>query len=114
MFADDKVRRRRVLRRVKAAASIVVALVAGTFLACRRDEPPSTSGPDHEPTVDLDTPGTASAQSSAQPSTSATATASAGAGGQAPAATPPAPSAKPTVDKNQHKKGMPVPDNLLE
>jgi hypothetical protein len=126
MFADHKrVARRRLMRRLKAAASIAVALAAGTFLACRRDGHPSTgdvpepeSSADDAPTTSALPPGSSTQPSGSQAASSqASASASASASGKeltVPAPAPPPPTTTPTVDKQQHKKGMPVPDNLLE
>lgn len=84
MFAKKELtRRRRWKRRVKAAASVAVALAAGTFLTCqRREAAPAKSG-DAEPK-------------------------------HAPAREAGKPAPKDHVDKREHKKGMPVRDNLLE
>lgn len=107
MFADGaKVAGRRLRRRLKAAASIVVALMAGTFLACRGDDVVEDPKPTGDP-VTPPPPPEPSASASAAPSASASASTSA----MVPAP-PPAP--KPTVDRKEHRKGMPVPDNLLE
>lgn len=113
MFADEKkVRVRRIKRQLKAAASIVVALAAGTFLACKQDPPaepePNPKPPEEKPTS---TPPTASVDplevDAVPPPPKPSAS-------MAIVPAPPSPKPKPTVDKKEHRKGMPVPDNLLE
>ncbi|MFO0616812.1 MAG: hypothetical protein U0414_29730 [Polyangiaceae bacterium] len=126
MFADPKKNdARRLRRRLKAGASIVMALCAGAFLAaCGADaaSPPSPSGPDARggPPRGSNKPsstpaGSGSAAPSAPPAPSpAQPTSSVVPSASSSAIVPAAPSSGPAVDKNQHKKGMPVPDNLLE
>ena len=101
MYADPKkVRLRRIKRRLKASASIVLATAAGVFLACQRrlaDEPvrppePSPMGPD--------------ARTGPEPPDVPDAT--------APSVDASAPSKDAAVDVDEHRKGMPVRDNLLE
>lgn len=105
MYADPKrVRIRRIKRRLKATASIVLATAAGLFLACQRratggSEPvgPSPYGPDARTGPEVEIP-------------------------PADASTPPDDSPVPererahdaAVDVDEHRKGMPVRDNLLE
>ncbi len=91
----SKATTRRLKRRLKAGLSIGIAVVAGTFLACKsqfkgRDRPAPIPPADAAP-----------AKSS--PPTDAKLL---DAGSHR--------DAKPAVDKEQHRKGMPVPDNLLE
>lgn len=131
MFADpDKNKARRLRRQLKAGVSIVVALAAGAFLTACGSEgspTPSPSGPDSRggpsPSGSGAAPkgsGAASSTPSAAPSTppsaapSASAIASATPSASSSAIVPVTPSAGPRVDKNEHRKGMPVPDNLLE
>jgi hypothetical protein len=112
MFADrDRVRARRRKRRLKAAASILVAVAAGTFLACQRgvetarllidasreagDDARTSEGADGARDAD----GAPLAVADARPDALARSTAS---------------PRDATVDVNEHRKGMPVPDNLLE
>ena len=123
MFADPKkVRQRRLKRQLKAGASLVVAVLAGVFLACkgeRGEAPPSPYGPDARkgPGAGGGAPRDASLpDASAAPSTALTASAA-----PSTALTAPDPSARllphpraPHVDKEEHRKGMPVRDNLLE
>jgi hypothetical protein len=98
MFADPKlVERRRRKRRLKAAASVLVALAAGTFLACQR-QLEKLSG-----TTEAPSPGVSEASGDAPTD------ASRGAPEDAPRGAPDA-----AVDVKEHRKGMPVPDNLLE
>jgi len=133
MFADPKkVKERRLRRRLKAGAAVALAMVAGAFLACKGgsgEEPPSPSGPDAR-----NGPGTrANEPSSAEDAGAADAAneaaidaASDGAGDAAEDAGRDASTAlavrdagadaakAPAVDKHEHRKGMPVRDNLLE
>lgn len=109
--ADKKVRLRRWKRRLKAAASLVIASAAGTFLAC-------TKGDKNRP---LPAPNPTTNEISNLPAPPAAARA--GASGRdgavdkgtamivAPKQEKPP---KAGVDKREHRKGMPVPDNLLE
>jgi hypothetical protein len=105
MYADPKrVRIRRIKRRLKATASIVLATAAGLFLACQRKatggaEPagPSPYGPDARtgPEIDIAPP-----DASAPPDDT------------------PVPARErerdAAIDVDEHRKGMPVRDNLLE
>lgn len=141
MFADPKkVDGRRLRRRLKASAAVALAMVAGAFLACKGEsnqaEPPSPSGPDAR-----SGPGPRPAESAAQPvATVAEVAPDAGndaddAGNADAAADAPNDALVPTdaaadaskglvvrpatpkthtVDKHEHRKGMPVRDNLLE
>jgi hypothetical protein len=124
MFADPKlVKRRRQKRRLKAAASVLVALAAGTFLACQR-QLEKLSGTTASPS-----PGPADASGDAPYEVSRNAQDDApdrrgdvrvadGNSSDAFAAnTADGRSPRPVdaaVDVNEHRKGMPVPDNLLE
>jgi hypothetical protein len=86
VFADPKlVRRRRLKRQLKAAASVLIAVAAGTFLACQRQLGNASSPADREPSGR----GVSDGDRTGSPSDAA-------------------------VDVDQHRKGMPVPDNLLE
>jgi hypothetical protein len=151
MFADPKkVGIRRLKRRLKAGASIVIALAAGAFLACKggEDDPgPSPSGPDARTGPDRSgaSSGSGSGSSSGSGSGSGNQTpteatsgsaevapdaatrAPTDAGAPAPADAGPsdamlvrdaaadaADAHAPRVDKKEHRKGMPVRDNLLE
>jgi len=128
MFADPKkVGIRRLKRRLKAGASIVIALCAGAFLACKggaEDPGPSPSGPDARPGPDR-ARGSADAESGESQADDAGVSADAGATmpGDAgasdamvvrDAAADAADARAPRVDKKEHRKGMPVRDNLLE
>src|SRR3954468_4126789 len=114
----DEVRRevdaRRVRRRLKAAASLVLAAAAGTFLAClgKRDKKPPTHAPNPTKVETSNLPApprpdAGSARSDARASQDAGIRPDAGTKG-----------AKvdhgARVDKAEHRKGMPVRDNLLE
>lgn len=114
MFASPKLaKRRRLNRRLKAAASVLVALAAGSFIACQRQfekwsgeavspsagsageagGAPNDADHDHREAGPLD------------PSDAALAKV---ADARSPRATDAA------IDVKEHRKGMPVPDNLLE
>jgi hypothetical protein len=94
MFADPKkVSRRRLARRLKATASLAIALVAGGFLACKGAVDHIVEGTSKAPEIkpdDAGSPDTDGKGAGAEPDTGL------------------------TVDAREHKKGMPVPDNLLE
>jgi hypothetical protein len=111
--ADRKVRMRRWKRRLKAAASLVIASAAGTFLACTKGDknrPPPAPNPMTNEVSNLPAP---PAGRDAGPD---------GGGrdaavdrGKAMIVAPKHEKAPKTgVDKREHRKGMPVPDNLLE
>ncbi len=140
MFADPKkVPIRRFRRRVKAGAAVVLAMVAGAFLACKGsmdEQPPSPMGPDARrgpgpQSADVD------ASINAPDATNAADANDANddvmdAGNDAPSdalvdarndgsaalvvrdASADAAAKAPRVDKHEHRKGMPVRDNLLE
>jgi hypothetical protein len=137
MFADPKkVDERRLRRRIKAGAAVVLAMVAGAFLALKGEstnqEPASPSGPDarsgpgsrhaedaagvdatNDPvdaSGDAAIDGTADAASDAMADAASDGSAAlAVRDGGADAA-----AKAPKVDKHEHRKGMPVRDNLLE
>jgi len=114
---------RRVKRRLKAAASIGLAIMAGAFLACtsnkgdkekaRAPVPPNPTTPSvgavpvHAPAHADSDAGAQSGAALVAPSASATAS-------TAIVPVVKAPPKAPTVDKQEHRKGMPVRDNLLE
>jgi hypothetical protein len=109
--ADKKVRLRRWKRRLKAAASLVIASAAGTFLAC-------TKGDRNRP-LPAPNPTTNEISNLPAPARDAGADASGRDGavdkGTAMIVAPKQEKAPKTgVDKREHRKGMPVPDNLLE
>jgi hypothetical protein len=103
--ADKKVRLRRWKRRLKAAASLMIASAAGTFLACTKGDknrPPPAPNPTTNEVSNLPAPPRAARDAGSD-----------GAKAMIVAPkheTPP----KTSVDKREHRKGMPVPDNLLE
>jgi len=104
--ADRKVRLRRLKRRLKAAASLVIASAAGAFLACTKGDkqrPPPAPNPTTHEISNLPAP---PRDAAAEHSTALVPSRDAGAGKDA--------SAKSAVDKREHRKGMPVRDNLLE
>lgn len=114
----ERVKRRRLARRMKAVASIGVAVAAGLFLACQRgvdklvDATRSEGGDaagdmaappaaiDAAPDAPVDAPVDAGVDAPADAKTDALAKHR----GPRDAA----------VDVREHRKGMPVPDNLLE
>ncbi|MBL8685181.1 MAG: hypothetical protein JNK05_38745 [Myxococcales bacterium] len=135
MFADPKkTAARRVRRHVKAGVSIVVAVVAGAWLACKpsSNPGPSPSGPDARvgpsrtggsapPPRDPDDASDADAQSveatdadsgivvvDDAAADGADGTADSGIVRRRP------PTRAPQVDRHEHRNGMPVRDNLLE
>lgn len=143
MFADPKkVDARRLRRRLKAGAAVALAMVAGAFLACKGDnnpaEPPSPSGPDARSgpgsrvaedagNADATNAVADAAEDAADDARNdalddapndALAVRDAATDGAAPLVVrdggPSAPPKAPRVDKTEHRKGMPVRDNLLE
>lgn len=106
-------KKRRIRRRLKAAASIAVALAAGTFLACQRGVQTIQNAIDASSEKDSD-----SDTNSSQPSAPTDASSSTAmvlvtdAGKDAEARAKKLKDA--AVDVKEHRKGMPVPDNLLE
>ena len=99
---DKKVRLRRWKRRLKAAASLVIASAAGTFLACTKGDkhrPPPAPNPTTNEISNLPAPPR---------------DAGAERGKAMIVAPKPDEKMKTGVDKREHRKGMPVPDNLLE
>lgn len=101
--AEKQVRMRRWKRRLKAAASLLIASAAGTFLACTKGDkhrPPPAPNPMTNEVSNLPAPGTGR---DASPD------------GKAVIVAPKHDKTPKTgVDKREHRKGMPVPDNLLE
>src|SRR5262245_38121932 len=111
--STGEVRLRRWKRRLKAAASLGLALAAGTFLACqktpapRQPVPPNPTTPETGPQLPPLPP----------PDLAAPAPASAPAPTTELVKVPPKPEEHPKkgkVDQKEHRKGMPVRDNLLE
>jgi len=107
---DKKVRLRRWKRRLKAAASLVIASAAGTFLACTKGDkhrPPPAPNPTTNEISNLPAPPRAVPDGGARDAGSDR--------GSALIVAPKREKAPKTgVDKREHRKGMPVPDNLLE
>jgi hypothetical protein len=117
VFAHPRlVRRRRVKRRLKAAASVLVALAAGTFLACQRHIEQLVADAGGGPASD----GSSDAPPDAPESVGIDVRSVDGSPVDADAAlvkVADARSPRPrdaAVDVKEHRKGMPVPDNLLE
>jgi len=105
MHADPKlVRVRRWKRRLKAVASIAVAACAGVFLACGK-----TTKPPPDADVDANAPTTEDATVDAEVADAVVADAKSDA-----LAKPRSGPRDAAVDVREHRKGMPVPDNLLE
>jgi len=101
-----KVRLRRLKRRLKAAASLVIASAAGAFLACTKGDkqrPPPAPNPTTHETSNLPAP---PRDAAAERSTALVPAKDAAAPSDA--------SSKGAVDRLEHRKGMPVRDNLLE
>jgi hypothetical protein len=96
----ERVRARRFKRRLKATASLFLAAAAGTFLACvkRGDDRPAQAPNPTTPEIP-DRPA---------PPRDAGATDRGAADARKP------PKHQPKVDRAEHRKGMPVKDNLLE
>lgn len=110
------VRVRRIKRRLKAAASLAIAVAAGTYIACDAGVKQK-----HVPAPNPTTPETsnlpAPRDAGADAATPADAAADAAADARADAGTAlmrrdAGTDAK--VDREEHRKGMPVRDNLLE
>lgn len=131
MASERELRMRRIKRQMKAGASLVLALAAGTFLACQRAPrpterspmgPDARTGPSPAPSPDASAPHDASAPSA--PDASATdASAPADATTDTSLATRDAALAtrdadasrnRHHVDVVEHRRGLPVIDNLLE
>jgi hypothetical protein len=118
MFADPKkVSARRLRRRLKAGVSVGLALVAGAFLACKGggypQEEASPMGPDARGGPQKggeDGSSTSPDGGLANDSLDGASTALVLDGGKDRGTDARA----PTVDKQEHRKGMPVRDNLLE
>lgn len=120
-----KVVRRRYTRYLKASAAIALSLVAGTFLACQREKPAGRPTPAPNPTTPevSNLPAPPNADASGGNATEATAsggtqTGATGAGGSQTGATGSGSTSTGDkhnqVDKHEHRKGMPVRDNLVE
>jgi len=84
---EQKVRVRRWKRRLKAAAALALAAAAGTFLACTRIERRRTAAPGDRTIKEPPSVTTPDAGADIKDA---------------------------TVDREEHRKGMPVKDNLLE
>jgi hypothetical protein len=103
-------KKRRFRRRIKAAASIAVALCAGTFLACQRGVQTIQNAIDASSEKDADGDSNSPTPVDASNSTAMVLVADAGKDAEARAKK----LKDAAVDVNEHRKGMPVPDNLLE
>jgi hypothetical protein len=107
-------KKRRLRRRLKAVASIAVAIAAGTFLACQRaastlvEAPAEGSPPEAGPAPVTASSGIEVLDGSLVPDAALVADARIDT-----VAVRPRPR-DAAVDVNEHRKGMPVPDNLLE
>lgn len=127
-----RAKKRRRKRRLKATVAVAIALAAGAFLACAGDRDESTDNV--EPEAPAEPPAPASERASAAADDTAAdddAAADDAAADDAGLALPDdaaiedaepstaiVPSKRrrrrPRVDRDQHRRGMPVPDNLLE
>ena len=107
-------KKRRTRRRLKAAASIMVAVAAGTFLACQRAVTSlARAGGDASTAPDAGSPAPPPTASSRIEVRSLDGGLVADARTDALVVRPPRASHS-AVDVKEHRKGMPVPDNLLE
>jgi hypothetical protein len=116
MFAHPKLAaRRRWKRRLKAAGSLAIALAAGTFLACQRQMASmfGEGGLDAGARLPGSGPSEAASGGVAPSAEESGAPDAALAVADARARTNDRPS-DAAVDVREHRKGMPVPDNLLE
>jgi len=110
---DRRVLVRRYKRRLKAAAALLVSLAAGTFLACQREgaKPSARPNPAPNPTTpevsNLPAPPAEPDASGGTPGSGG----QSGQGGQGGAASG---GKSNQVDRHEHRKGMPVRDNLVE
>ena len=109
-----KVRIRRIKRKLKAAVSLAIAAAAGTYIACDSGEKPK-----HQPAPNPTTPEIsnlpAAHDAGADAAIDAAADAAVDAGVDAPKALVRRDAGVDAkVDREEHRKGMPVPDNLLE
>ena len=108
------VRMRRLKRRLKAAASLAIAAAAGTYIACDAGVKPK-----HQPAPNPTTPEISNLPAPHDAGADAAVDAAADAAIDAPVDAPKAlvrrdASVDAKVDREEHRKGMPVPDNLLE
>jgi hypothetical protein len=111
MFAKESlVAKRRLARRLKAAASIAIALAAGTFLACKQKADEIKKAID---SARGDEDAGAGANTNPERDSGVVVQVDTGPDTTALAKMDAAPDAH-VVDVKEHKKGMPVPDNLLE
>jgi hypothetical protein len=115
-----KVRIRRLKRRLKAAVSVAIALAAGTYIACKGDDAARRPAVPPNPTTDEVSNLPAPRDAGADGATDASVDASGDASGDAASADATALVRRDAgakdggVDRTEHRKGMPVPDNLLE
>jgi hypothetical protein len=123
--ARSLVRSRRLKRRLKAAASLSLALGAGLFISCQRllgadeeEEEPQKGAPASSQEAKPPASEASSAPVSSPSSTPATSPSSELVPASQSSATSPASTRsedrKGKVSIKKHRKGMPVPDNLLE
>ena len=122
--ADDrakKVKTRRTKRKLKAAASVAIAITAGLFLACQRGVVEVQKAIDAARADDTDAQGSDTGTSDAAITVKDASADATDASQALDAGRPDAALAKRTsnakdaaVDVNEHRKGMPVRDNLLE
>jgi hypothetical protein len=121
MHADpNKVRARRWKRRLKAAGSLALAALAGAFVACQRGVQSLGEASAPTPSISPDRQADAAAEAAREVTTTTQdataevldASATVVADARAPARDAGADGY--VVDAKEHRKGMPVPDNLLE
>jgi hypothetical protein len=116
------VRIRRLKRRLKAAVSLAIAVAAGTYIACDAGEKPRSPAPPNPTTPEItnrpaahDAAADAASDAPADAAVDAPADAAVDALVGAPKALVRRDAGVDSrVDREEHRKGMPVPDNLLE
>jgi hypothetical protein len=105
-----KVRIRRFKRRLKAAASLAIAAAAGTYIACDAGVKPK-----HQPAPNPTTPEISNLPAAHDAGTDAAVDAAIDAPADASTALVKRDAGTDAkVDRDEHRKGMPVRDNLLE
>lgn len=115
MYAKpEKVRARRAKRRLKAVASIAVALCAGAFLACVKKPEVDAGASDANAPRDP-APFDGAREADAEDAAIVVTSADGGVDAKPDALVKRQPGPRDAaVDVREHRKGMPVPDNLLE
>ncbi|HET9953016.1 MAG TPA: hypothetical protein VFQ61_00860 [Polyangiaceae bacterium] len=112
---------RRYKRRLKAAAALVLSVAAGTFLACQResDKPGARPAPAPNPTtpeisnLPAAESGGGANETNSDRSSGGVASGTVESGG-GPSSGAGGAGRRNQVDRHEHRKGMPVRDNLVE